>query len=120
MDILALTPMEHLEEVETDGIKASIGDCLKVGKRDPGVPVLLEDIPSVGYLLAEGVLVHDALLSLEDGRCNPSSILQSASGWVIWRRWTHGSNTSHPPILTPRTFSEPKLKPTCLFRMGEL
>lgn len=33
---------------------------------------------------------------------------------------TYGSNTSHPPIFTPRTFSEPHGKSTLRFKIGVL
>ena len=106
--------------MKTDRVEAGIRDGLKVGKRDPRIPMLLEDITSIRHLLAKRVLINDALLSLKYGRSDPSSILHSVSRCCKMVMYTHGSSTSHPPILIPRTFSEPKLKPICLFWKGEL
>ena len=57
-----------------DRVETSVCNGLKVGKRHPAFPVLFEDITSVWDLLTESILVNYALLSLKDGRCDPSSL----------------------------------------------
>ena len=68
------------EGLSTNRVEAGISDGLEVGKRDPRIPVLLENISRIWYLLAKRVLVDDTLLGLKYGRCNPSVLLHLASG----------------------------------------
>ena len=83
--------------------------------------MILQNRCSVWDFRAERVFIHyGTVLLLEDGRCDPSSKPLSAGKSLSGGVNSHGSSTSHPPMLTPRTLSLAQSKPTLRFESGVL
>ena len=121
-----LDPVSPTANRNADSIEAIIGDLLEVVLGHPRIPMLFEDARRfICSVLAQGVFVHDLMAialvgqRLEDGGSNPSEG-KSATDTSTPGNATHGSRTSHPPMLTPRTFSEPQENWTSRFESGEL
>lgn len=68
--------------------------------------MLLQNRCSVWDLRGERVLIHyTTILLLKDRRCDPSGAPLLAGKGLYGGVDSHGSSTSHPPMLTPRTLS---------------
>ena len=88
--------------------------------------MLLEDPRRlVCSVLAQSVFIDNLMAialageSLKDRGGDPSDSISVTEDRMTIAH-TYGSRTSHPPILTPRTFSEPQSNWTLRFESGEL
>jgi hypothetical protein len=112
---------------DTHHVEAGLLDLVEVLPSHKSIPMLAKDTEScvVAKRLSKRVFVDNVLLwsvgvcIVKDRRCDPSkgTILAPVVSCRACYEVTHGSSTSHPPILTPLIFSEPHRKSTPRFSL---
>ena len=117
---------------DSDDVESRLFDLVEVLPPHKRIPVVPQYTQSgvLPKLLTKCILVHNVIsrsalvCSLEDRRCDPT--IDFSSCGVVWIKseCTHGSKTSHPPMLTPLILSWPHLKLTlraslcCISKLG--